>query len=132
MRRAKEAGLVERFPGGRQPGRKPRAKPGTRLVDRALRQVEHQLEELPALPATPFAELDAAEKLTAIAIEGLRYLHRMLQLPIGPDTPKRTARLVTEAARLALALSIKAGPERMRAPKPGRILEIVERLRAAG
>jgi hypothetical protein len=132
MRRAKAAGLVDRFPGGRQPGRKPRAKSGSRLVDKALRQLEHQLEELPTMPSTPFAELDAAEKLTVIAAGGLRMLHGFLQLPIGPDTPKRTARLVTEAARLALALSIKVGPERMRAPKPGRILEIVERLRAAG
>src|SRR5260221_7817217 len=68
MRRAKAQGLIARFPGGRRPGRKPRAKSGSRLVDRALRQVEHQLEELPAMPATPFAELDAAGKLTVIAV----------------------------------------------------------------
>ncbi len=131
MRRAKAAGLVERFPGGRRPGRKARAKSGTKLVDRALRQVEHQLEEMPAMPATPFAELDVAEKLTVIAVEGSRFLHATLQRPVTPDNPK-TARLVTEAARLALALSIKVGPERMRAPKPGRMLDIIERLRAAG
>src|SRR5260221_272550 len=114
MRRAKAEGLVDRFPGGRQPGRKPRAKSGVRLVDRALRQVEQHLEEMPAMPATPFAELDVPGKLTAIAIEGLRFLHATLQRPVTPDNPK-TARLVTEAARCVLALSIKAGPERMRA-----------------
>ncbi len=81
------------------------------------------------MPATPFAELDVPGKLTAIAIEGLRFLHATLQRPVTPDNPK-TARLVTEAARCVLALSIKAGPERMRAPKPGRILDIIERLRA--
>jgi hypothetical protein len=129
MRRAKAAGLVDRFPGGRHRGRKPRPKTGNKLADRALRQIAETLEHLAAPMADkPFKDLEPGEQLADITRQSLKVLHELLLAPAGPENPK-LARMVSDAARCVLALSVKVDPQRMRARRPGRMLELLERLR---
>jgi hypothetical protein len=130
MRRAIAEGWIEKFPGGRRKGRKPRAKTGDRLVNKALRQVDERIEELPPVSDKPFAELTPHEQMIANMKTALARFNEILQIPLTPQDP-RMVRNVRDAAQFLVALVMKVDPEALRPQKPGRMLAILEELRAA-
>ena len=107
MRQAKAAGLIERFPNGRRPKGAPKLSSNKKIA-KAQRIVEVWMAEVEAkgVPATPWAQLTKAQKLSSNADLSLDVTRRILELGVDPRDPKTLA-LVKDVALSTIAMQIK-------------------------
>jgi hypothetical protein len=126
MRALKAAGLITKFPGGRQPrGSAPRSK--NRTIARAQRVIEELVmakmkTTVPALPseaaalaAKPWDELSKSEKLSAVVDLGLDVAKKILELDVDPDNVRLLAQ-IKDTALSVISQQIRVDEGRLRPP----------------
>jgi len=133
MRKAKAMGLIERFPGGRQPTAKAKVQPVKReakVSERARAVVASKRAELPAAPVTPWNEQTHAEKLDTLTGMGLDKTREILELPCDPENLKLLS-IQKDAALSIASMQVKVDENRLRARRADFLPELLRRIEEA-